>query len=123
MNELVFILPPFIAAAMFAYVAFKFGKEDNRNIAFQILFFILMVGFLIAGMAQAAELAAVQNAADATYVNVLTLANGTYWAMIITAMITIVLLLLFMLWSYLNMSADAGGRKQRKWNRVLHEEK
>lgn len=120
MNELVFILPQFIVACLFGYLAFKFSVKENKNVAFQMLFFILMLGFLVFGFVNQTELATIQNATDSTYGNMVLLVNGSYWGIIITTMITLGLLLVFLLWDYFSKFSELAPTK--KWDRIKHKE-
>jgi len=120
MNELVFILPAFITAFIFIYMSFKYNTENQNNIVFQIFFFIMAMGMLVLGFAQSSELAAVENATTPTFTNVLSIALGSYWAMILTMITAVLLLFVFMLYSYFKMAGDSVGSK---WDRVSHKEK
>ena len=119
MNEVVFILPAFLTAFIFIYMSFKYNTENQNNIVFQMFFFIMAMGFLVFGFAQASELASVQNATDSTFTNVLAISNGSYWAMVLTMITAVLLLFVFMLYSYFKMTAEGVGSK---WDRVSHKE-
>jgi len=121
MNELVFILPAFIAAFIFIYMSFKYNTDNANNIVFQMFFFIIALGFMVLGFAQTSELAAVQNATDSAFANVLTISNGSYWAMIITMITAVLLLFVFLLYSYFKMSAKSVTKKS-SWDRIGHKE-
>jgi len=121
MNELVFVIPQFIAAGLFAWIAFQFSTEQNDNVVLQMLFFILMFGFLLSGFANMNELAVIQETADAGYSPVQDISAMTYGISVFGTMASLLLLMVFILKGYFVMANSAMTGEKPKWDRVNHE--
>lgn len=119
MNDLVFLIPQFAAAFLFAYVAFNLKTEDTKNVVLQMLFFILMFGFLLSGFATQIELANIQNGTDSSYSSIVPVVAMTYGSVVFVTIAVIAFILLFLLYGYF-VSANEMAVKP-KWNRVKHD--
>ena len=126
MNELILVLPPFITAFLFVYIAFKFNLENNKNVAFQFLFFVLALGFVVMGFAQQHEITDVNNNNEITthykdqLNNTLALTSMSYLTTVVMVMVSIALLLVFMIYSFFNMARE---ESTKGWDRVQHKER
>ena len=127
MNELVYVLPAFIAAAIFFWVSFKFNTENQKNIAFQFLFFILALGMLVLGFAQQSELTHitidVAHQADGDYNDIHEMTHSSFFAVVTATIIIIGLLLVFLLSAYFGIAGDLVNGKKLNYDRITHTEK